>query len=230
MGATPPAAATLDDLFAAIDWVAPGFEVVQSHMKDWKFKAAATVADGGLHGRLLVGRRVPVRDIAANAQQFDALLASCQVSLSKHGQAVEQGCGANVLDSPLRALHFFDRVASVPWRARATARRCGHHWHLDRCLAGTGRRELARQLWRAAGFARGRFHCLIWHRPKARKAQPGCGWLKPAQCAVPGGIAKPPPDGRLGWCGRRPGRRWCERPSRRGGCCGRTSPSGLQRC
>ncbi|GDX56632.1 2-hydroxypenta-2,4-dienoate hydratase [Comamonadaceae bacterium] len=107
MGATPPAAATLDDLFAAIDWVAPGFEVVQSHMKDWKFKAAATVADGGLHGRLLVGRRVPVRDIAANAQQFDALLASCQVSLSKHGQAVEQGCGANVLDSPLRALHFF---------------------------------------------------------------------------------------------------------------------------
>jgi 2-oxo-3-hexenedioate decarboxylase len=56
---------------------------------------------------LLVGRRVPVRDIAANAQQFDALLASCQVSLSKHGQAVEQGCGANVLDSPLRALHFF---------------------------------------------------------------------------------------------------------------------------
>ena len=47
--ATPARDATLDDLFAAIDWVAPGFEVVQSHLPDWKFVPADTVTDGGLH-------------------------------------------------------------------------------------------------------------------------------------------------------------------------------------
>jgi 2-oxo-3-hexenedioate decarboxylase len=52
--ATPRADASFEDLFDALDWVAPGFEVVQSHLPDWKFTAPQTVADGGLHGRLLV--------------------------------------------------------------------------------------------------------------------------------------------------------------------------------
>jgi len=67
MKAAPAANACLDDLFAAIEWVAPGFEVVQSHLPDWKFSAPETVADGGLHARLLDGRRQPVRAIASNA-------------------------------------------------------------------------------------------------------------------------------------------------------------------
>ena len=46
MKSTPTINASLDDLFETIDWVAPGFEVVQSHLPDWKFKAADTVADG----------------------------------------------------------------------------------------------------------------------------------------------------------------------------------------
>ena len=65
--ATPAPDATLDDLFAAIDWVAPGFEVVQSHLPDWKFLPADTVADGGLHARLLVGARCSVREVAPDA-------------------------------------------------------------------------------------------------------------------------------------------------------------------
>lgn len=107
MKAVPVANASIEDLFDAIEWVAPGFEVVQSHLPDWKFAAADTVADGGLHARLLVGRKVPVRDIAASAQLLNALLAATQVKLFKDDQLVEQGCGANVLDSPLRALHHF---------------------------------------------------------------------------------------------------------------------------
>ena len=94
-------------LGAAIDWVAPGFEIVQSHLPDWKFQAADTVADGSLHARLLVGRRLPVRDIAGDARQLDAVLAASRVTLLRNGQAVETGSGANVLDSPLRALHHF---------------------------------------------------------------------------------------------------------------------------
>jgi len=112
---TPAPDATLDDLFAAIDWVAPGFEVVQSHLPDWKFVPADTVADGGLHARLLVGSRTPVRDLANSAAALDELLAQARVSLLKNGEVVEEGHGSNVLDSPLRALlHFTQTLRACP--------------------------------------------------------------------------------------------------------------------
>lgn len=107
MKSTPPPDASLDDLFNAVEWVAPGFEIVQSHLPDWKFKAADSVADGGLHARLLVGRRVPMDAIATSANELNRLLAATQVTLMRGDQIVDKGCGANVLDSPLRALHHF---------------------------------------------------------------------------------------------------------------------------
>lgn len=115
LSATPAANATLDDLFAAIDWVAPGFEVVQSHLPDWKFVPPDTVADGALHARLLVGRRTPVRELARSAATLDTLLAQARVSLLKDARAVEEGQGSNVLDSPLRALqHFTQTLRACP--------------------------------------------------------------------------------------------------------------------
>jgi len=39
----------------AVEWVAAGFEVVQCHFPDWKFKAADCTAAFGLHGALIVG-------------------------------------------------------------------------------------------------------------------------------------------------------------------------------
>lgn len=107
MKATPRADAGLDDLFDALDWVAPGFEIVQSHRPGWKFVAPDTVADGGLHGHLLVGKKVPVGDLAQNAQQLQDVLARTRLGLHKNGSLVEEGVGANVLDDPLRALRYF---------------------------------------------------------------------------------------------------------------------------
>jgi 2-keto-4-pentenoate hydratase len=113
--ASPAPDATLEDLFSAIDWVAPGFEVVQSHLADWKFLPPDTVADGGLHARLLVGRRTPVSELASNATALDDLLARARVDLLKSGETVEQGRGSNVLDSPLRALlHFTQTLRACP--------------------------------------------------------------------------------------------------------------------
>jgi 2-oxo-3-hexenedioate decarboxylase len=109
MKATPPANASLQQLFEAIDWIAPGFEVVQSHCLDWKFTATDTMADGGLHARLLVGQSLPIQQLAADAQALHTLLAQVQVTLFKNGQAVDQGVGTNVLDSPLNALHHFTK-------------------------------------------------------------------------------------------------------------------------
>jgi 2-oxo-3-hexenedioate decarboxylase len=107
LASTPPAGADLQALFESIEWIAPGFEVVQSHLPDWKFQASDTIADSGLHARLLVGQRVPLRNIAANAQALDALLAHMTLRLLKDHAEVAQGSGRNVLDSPLRALHYF---------------------------------------------------------------------------------------------------------------------------
>lgn len=111
----PRAGASLDELFNALDWVAPGFEIVQSHLPDWKFNAPETVADSGLHGRLLVGRPVPVRELAADAAGLSRRLAAARVELSSDGVVVESGAGSNVLDSPLLALrHFIDELCSCP--------------------------------------------------------------------------------------------------------------------
>jgi 2-keto-4-pentenoate hydratase len=131
MRATPPQNATLDALLDCIEWVAPGFEIVQSHAPGWKFNAATAVADGALHSHLLVGGRVAVGTIAASAQAFNHALAGCQLALHKDGTAlgaedrsrhgpeqgtqsatlIERGQGRNVLDSPLLALlHFLNEL------------------------------------------------------------------------------------------------------------------------
>ena len=104
---TPPPNATPEALFDCLDWVAPGFEIVQSHAVNWKFTAAMTVADGGLHARLVVGRPVSIHALAADAAGLNRILAACPVSLTKNGALVDQGVGANVLGSPLLALHHF---------------------------------------------------------------------------------------------------------------------------
>ena len=113
--ATPPARATLDQLLACIEWMAPGFEIVQSHMPDWKFSAADTVADSGLHARLLVGRKIPVADLPRDGAAFDAQLAAARITLSRDGQQVDEGVGRNVLDGPLHALaHFLSALRDCP--------------------------------------------------------------------------------------------------------------------
>ena len=115
MHATPAPNATLDELFESIAWVAPGFEVVQSHSPDWNFEAADTVADSGLHAHLVVGRRTPAKELASGADALDQRLAQARVTLYRDQQAVEEGLGSNVLGSPLRALqHFLTTLRACP--------------------------------------------------------------------------------------------------------------------
>lgn len=91
-------------LAACIDWVAPGFEVVQSIYPGWKFETADTIMAGGLHGGLRIGQR-----FAATAEAL-AGLAAVTVTLSRNGEAVEQGVGANALDGPVSALRHLVEV------------------------------------------------------------------------------------------------------------------------
>ncbi|NJM44005.1 MAG: hydratase, partial [Brachymonas sp.] len=108
---TPPKDCSLEDLFQCLDWIAPGFEIVQCHLPNWKFTAADAIADGSLHARLIVGRQVKVKTLAVSAQEFSQLLAQASVDLSQqqgeNWAQREHGQGSAVLDSPLHALHYF---------------------------------------------------------------------------------------------------------------------------
>ena len=97
----PPIGDGLSAILKSIDWIAHGIEIVQSHFPGWKFRAADTVADGALHGRLLVGEPLSVGDFGADIIK---VLESFSVTLSCNGEVKEVGRGANMLGSPLAAI------------------------------------------------------------------------------------------------------------------------------
>ena len=96
-------------LLECIEWVALGYEVVQSIFPDWKFAAADTVAANGLHGALLVG---PRHAIASRKAAWRHELAAFTLDLYCDGTLSEQGSGALVLDSPLHALRHLAELTT----------------------------------------------------------------------------------------------------------------------
>jgi 2-oxo-3-hexenedioate decarboxylase len=96
---TPPVTRDEAAILACIDWIAHGFEIVQSVYPDWKFRSVDAIAAFGLHGALVVGTPVAVRDI----DDCVAKLRSFTVVLSRDGREEAAGGGADVLDSPLLA-------------------------------------------------------------------------------------------------------------------------------
>jgi len=112
LGAAPRAGMDESALMACIDWVAHGFEIVQSIFPQWKFTPADTVAANAMHGALLIGPRHPFKP---RAEQWRGELASFTIELCRNGEVADRGAGANVLESPLNALrHLVGLLASDP--------------------------------------------------------------------------------------------------------------------
>ncbi len=111
LGLSRPPAPEMDEaaLAACIDWVAPGFEVVQSIYPGWVFETADTIIAGGLHGGLLIGEKfVATPDVLAGLQEVT-------VALLRNGKEVERGAGSNALDGPVSALrHLVEVLANDP--------------------------------------------------------------------------------------------------------------------
>jgi len=99
----PRAGMTEAELAGCIDWVAHGYEIVHTHSAEWRFKAADTVADFALHGRLFIGRRVPIAAFADPARELAAL----HVALLEDGKVIDEGDATIVLDGPLTALRLW---------------------------------------------------------------------------------------------------------------------------
>jgi 2-oxo-3-hexenedioate decarboxylase len=95
-------------VLACAEWIAPGFEIVQSHFPDWRFSAADCTAACGLHGALVVGTPMPVT--VSNREALAAALPTFRLTLSRGDTAIDRGVGANVLDGPPLALAHLARV------------------------------------------------------------------------------------------------------------------------
>lgn len=96
-------------LLESVDWVAHGFEVVQSIFPGWQFSVPDTVAAFGLHGALLIGPRHPV---ATHAEDWSRTLSTFEIDLKRDGTVVDHGLGTNVLGGPVSALrHLIDLLA-----------------------------------------------------------------------------------------------------------------------
>jgi 2-oxo-3-hexenedioate decarboxylase len=106
--ASPRSTDSAEALLGAVEWVGHGFEIVQCHFPDWKFAVADTIADGGLHGRYVVGPRFAVEP--GTARELAEQLSSFTIKLRKDGEPVAQGGGDLVLGSPLNALRHLIEV------------------------------------------------------------------------------------------------------------------------
>ena len=102
-----PVSADPEELLSRVEWLAPGFEIVQCHFADWKFAAADCIADFGLHAALVVGTPVPIA--AADSAHWAAALASFDATLLRGEQTMDRGGGALVLGSPVLALAHLAR-------------------------------------------------------------------------------------------------------------------------
>jgi 2-oxo-3-hexenedioate decarboxylase len=108
---SPPRTSDTAELLACIDWMAHSVEIVQCHHPDWKVTIADCTADNGLHGRLVVGTPIPVKEVPGLTKKLPVV----EARLFKGERMVDKGIGANVLGSPLLALaHLVDLLKRQP--------------------------------------------------------------------------------------------------------------------
>lgn len=92
---------TAADAMAAVDFVVPALEIIDSRIKDWKISLPDTIADNASSGGVVLGSR-PVR-----LGDVDLADSQCMLTRSTADGEVDQagaGSGGAVLGTPLNAL------------------------------------------------------------------------------------------------------------------------------
>ena len=104
-----PRSANNADLLAAIEWVAHSVEIVQCDRPGWKTSLEHSISFNGLHGRLILGSRMPIDRLP----DVEARLPRMEMILRKGDAIVDRGLGEIVLGSPLAALGHLVRLLST---------------------------------------------------------------------------------------------------------------------
>lgn len=102
----------MDDeaILGCVDWVAHGFEIVQSIFPGWRFGAADLVAGFGLHGAYFIGPRHPIAD---DRRAWAHALSAFSIEFTSDSGVRFEGHAANVLGGPVTALrHLALELAS----------------------------------------------------------------------------------------------------------------------
>jgi 2-oxo-3-hexenedioate decarboxylase len=99
------------EVMAAVDFVVPAIEVIDSRYRDFKFDLKSVIADNTSSSRFVVGGRM--RHLA------DLDLSTLGVVLEKNGEIVTMAAGAAVLGNPLAAVvmlvnHLSERGREIP--------------------------------------------------------------------------------------------------------------------
>jgi 2-oxo-3-hexenedioate decarboxylase len=100
-------------VLASVEWLALGFEIVDSIFADWTFQPADFVAAYGLHAALVVGEPHPLD--AASIPAVVEQLSTFRVQLLRNGSPAAEGSGRNCLRSPALCLGVL--AAAVAKRA-----------------------------------------------------------------------------------------------------------------
>jgi 2-oxo-3-hexenedioate decarboxylase len=109
LGAAPSPQMDEAALLGCIEWVALGYEIVQSIYPNWKFAAPDTAASNAMHGALLVGER---HAVTPRKREWLRELVDFKVELLCNGEVMDRGEAANVLDGPLKVLAFLTDMLS----------------------------------------------------------------------------------------------------------------------
>jgi 2-oxo-3-hexenedioate decarboxylase len=109
-----------DALLACVDWIALGFEIVQSIFPGWVFTPADAVAAQGVHAALLIGGHHP---LSPDRRLWDDVLSNFKVELIRNGEVITSGHGRDVLGGPLQALRFL--VEALAHRPASESLRSG---------------------------------------------------------------------------------------------------------
>src|SRR5262249_51519434 len=75
-------------ILQSVEWMAPGFEIVQSHFPDWKFTAADCTAAFGLHGAHVVGPSTAITD--ENRRAVAETLSTFALTLKRGGDVIDE--------------------------------------------------------------------------------------------------------------------------------------------
>jgi 2-keto-4-pentenoate hydratase len=93
----------LNQLTAAVEYVAPALEIVDSRIDNWDITFGDTVADNGSSGAFVLG--------TAEAALADVDLIGCAMTLYVDGSPASTGTGRDCLGDPLLALQWLARTA-----------------------------------------------------------------------------------------------------------------------
>jgi len=106
----PKIDASYDELLACMDWMALGYEIVVTPADGQRPSVPQAIANGGMHGALLIGERRPIDTLG---EHLASRLENLTLALYCDGELKEEGSSATVLGNPLNSiLHLMQGLAA----------------------------------------------------------------------------------------------------------------------